>query len=403
MKIYEIGTGYTPIPARVSAATESVVEELTKAYMQMGKSVEIIDISASGRAENSLPITEVKVPSVFTKSDVSLGLIHKLKRVVYSVALAFKLKKILKSKKENAVLHFHNQYNLFFFTKLVSKKLRSRAVIAYTNHNGMWSLPWDEVKDTLHKRYFQEIAAMKNADLIFVLNKNTKENIVSKLGIEQNIVIEICNGVNTDVYRPLSEAEIEKIKLSRGLSGKQVILHVGSVYENKGQARCVEMLAPLLKKYDDLVYAYAGGIVSQEYVAQVEESARDCGISDKVIYLGSVSPGEEMNGIYNLARATVFASEYEGFPLVCAESLSAGVPVVICSDISINLGAGSVQTDNDKIAKDIENAVILNTEVYKRLCLDARENAVNNYLWQSVAQEHITAFAEKVKINVKKT
>lgn len=403
MKIYEIGTGYTPIPARVSAATESVVEELTKAYMQMGKSVEIIDISASGRAENSLPITEVKVPSVFTKSDVSLGLVHKLKRVIYSVALAFKLKKILKSQKENAVLHFHNQYNLFFFTKLVSKKLRSKAVIAYTNHNGMWSLPWDEVKETLHKRYFQEIAAMKNADLIFVLNKNTKENIVSKLGIEQNIVIEIRNGVNTDVYRPLSEAEIEKIKMSYGLSGKQVILQVGSVYENKGQARCVEMLAPLLKKYDDLVYAYAGGIVSQEYAAQVEESARECGISDKVIYLGSVSPGEEMNGIYNLACATVFASEYEGFPLVCAESLSAGVPVVICSDLSINLGAGSVQTDNDKIAEDIENAVILNTEVYKRLCLDARENAVNNYLWQGVAQEHITAFAEKVKINVKKT
>lgn len=403
MKIYEIGTGYTPIPARVSAATESVVEELTKAYMQMGQSAEIIDISASDRAENSLPITEVKVPSVFTKSDVSLGLVHKLKRVVYSVALAFELKKILKSQKENTVLHFHNQYNLFFFTKLVSKKLRSKAVIAYTNHNGMWSLPWDEVKDTLHKRYFQEIAAMKSADLIFVLNKNTKKNIVSKLGIDESRVVEIRNGVNTDVYRPLSETEIEKIKVSHGLSGKQVILQVGSVYENKGQVRCVEMLAPLLKKYDSLVYAYAGGIVSQEYAAQVEASARKYGISDKVIYLGSVAPGEEMNRIYNLACATVFASEYEGFPLVCAESLSAGVPVIICSDLSINLGAGSVQTDKDNIEKDIENAVILNTDAHKRLCLDARENTVNNYLWQNVAQEHITSFTEKVKINVQKT
>ena len=28
MKIYEIGTGYTPIPAQVPAATESIVEEL---------------------------------------------------------------------------------------------------------------------------------------------------------------------------------------------------------------------------------------------------------------------------------------------------------------------------------------------------------------------------------------
>ena len=28
MKIYEIGTGYTPIPARMGAATEIVVEEV---------------------------------------------------------------------------------------------------------------------------------------------------------------------------------------------------------------------------------------------------------------------------------------------------------------------------------------------------------------------------------------
>ena len=34
MKIYEIGTGYTPIPARISAATEIVVEELTKAFLK---------------------------------------------------------------------------------------------------------------------------------------------------------------------------------------------------------------------------------------------------------------------------------------------------------------------------------------------------------------------------------
>ena len=35
MKIYELGTGYTSIPAKVAAATESVVEELTKAFLQM--------------------------------------------------------------------------------------------------------------------------------------------------------------------------------------------------------------------------------------------------------------------------------------------------------------------------------------------------------------------------------
>ena len=109
MKIYEIGTGYTPIPAQVAAATESVVEELTKAFMAMGQDVEILDISTQNRAPNDLPIAEVKVASFFTRSDVQLGVIHKVKRVVYSLALASKLKKILKTTEEKVVLHFHNQ------------------------------------------------------------------------------------------------------------------------------------------------------------------------------------------------------------------------------------------------------------------------------------------------------
>ena len=124
MKIYEIGTGYTPIPATMGAATEIVVEELTKAFMQMNVPVEIIDIKAKERKENALPITEVWVPGCFAGTDIKLGIMHKLKRVVYSVCLAQKLKRILKAADEKIVLHFHNQYNMFFFLKLVPQQLR---------------------------------------------------------------------------------------------------------------------------------------------------------------------------------------------------------------------------------------------------------------------------------------
>ena len=390
MKIFEIGTGYTPIPAQVSAATESVVEELTKAYIKSGQSVEILDISATERAENKLPITEVYVPSVFTKSDVSLGIVHKLKRVVYSVSLALKLKKILRSQKDKVVLHFHNQYNLFFFTKLVPHKFRSKAVIAYTNHNGMWSLPWDEVKGTLHKRYFQEIAAMKSADVVFVLNKNTKENIVFNLGIDKNRVVEIYNGVNTDIYRPLPETE--NIKSEHKLSGKKVILQVGSVYENKGQARCVEMLAPLLKKHDNFVYAYVGGIVSQEYKDKIDAAAKSCGVADKVFYLGTFSPGEDMNRIYNLADATIFASEYEGFPLVCIESLSAGVPVLMCSDLAVDICGGVISATAETVIKAIEENFLNDSDKHQKLRLESRQSAVENYPWKKIAEDYLTAF-----------
>lgn len=397
MKIYEIATGYTPVPAQVAAATESVVEELTKAYINMKQPVEIIDISAKNRAQNTLPITEVRVPSVFTKSDVSLGVIHKLKRVVYSVCLAFSLKKLLKKQTEKTVLHFHNQYNLFFFTKLVSAKLRSKAVVAYTNHNGMWSLPWEKVKETMHKRYFQEMHAMKEADLVFVLNSETKKNVAEQLGISPDKIILIGNGVNTDVYYPLTDSEKESAKEKINLTGKKILLQVGSVYENKGQLKAIEKLAPLLKSDSSLVYAFAGGIVSQEYYDSVISKTAELGVANQVRYLGSFAPNKEMNGLYNVAHATVFASEYEGFPLVCVESVSAGVPVIICSDISVNIAGGCVMP----LSKENVENVLNNTEFYKNLCNKARKIAVEKHTWQAVAESYLDCF--KGELNGKKT
>ena len=391
MKIYEIGTGYTPIPAKVAAATESVVEELTKAFMQKKIDVEVIDISANDRVPNSLPITEVKVPSIFTKSDISLGIIHKVKRVVYSVALALKLKKILKQTDQKPVLHFHNQYNIYFFLKLVKKELRDKAIIAYTNHNGFWSLPYEEAKSTLQSRYFQEIEGMKNADLIFVLNPKMKNNIVENLGIDENKVIRINNGVNTDVYAPLSSEQIEKVKEKLNLKNKRIILQVGSVNENKGQGRAVKMIAPLLRENSDTVFAFAGDIVSQEYYQEVLRTAKEEKVENQVVYLGTFSPGEEMNGLYNIADTAIFVSRYEGFSLACVESISAGVPVVLCSDSLSSFGDGSILAERQDVADRIRQ-LLNDGDLLKELKQAARKNAVENFTWSKTAQKYFDNF-----------
>ena len=391
MKIYEIGTGYTPIPAKVAAATESVVEELTKAFMQKKIDVEVIDISANDRVPNSLPITEVKVPSIFTKSDISLGIIHKVKRVVYSVALALKLKKILRQTNQKTVLHFHNQYNIYFFLKLVKKELRDKAIIAYTNHNGFWSLPYEEAKSTLQSRYFQEIEGMKNADLIFVLNPKMKNNIVENLGIDENKVIRINNGVNTDIYAPLTGEQIYKIKEKLNLKNKRIILQVGSVNENKGQGRAVKMIAPLLRENRDTVFAFAGDIVSQEYYQEVLRTAKEEKVENQVMYLGTFSPGKEMNGLYNIADTAIFVSRYEGFSLACIESISAGVPVVLCSDYLSSFGDGSILTERHDVADRIRQ-LLNDGDLLKELKQAARKNAVENFTWSKTAQKYFDNF-----------
>ncbi|MBR3844630.1 MAG: glycosyltransferase family 4 protein, partial [Clostridia bacterium] len=311
MKIYEIGTGYTPIPAQMGAATEIVVEELTRSFLNLGQDVQILDIQAKNRPETDLPIEEVKVPGVFTKNDVSLGIVHKLKRVVYSLSLAHKLKKILKKAEEPVVLHFHNQYNLFFFFKTVSKKWREKATIAYTVHSYIWGTGWDEIADTVKKKYFQEVFCVQNADLVLVLNDITVDHFVNRLGVDPNKIQKVINGVNTRKYAPLESTQVEKFKNSMGMENKKVIFQVGSVCDRKNQLGSVTMLADYLQQHRDVVYMYAGGIIDGEYKQKIDLLAQEKGIETQVVYAGELAPGEQLNQYYNMASCSIFTSKLE--------------------------------------------------------------------------------------------
>lgn len=380
MKVYEIATGYTPIPARMGAATEIVAEELTRALRERNIPAEIVDMAASGRLPCDLPIREVPVPRWLDSTDVKLGLRHKCKRVVYSLCLARELKKLLAESKGECVLHFHNQYNLFFFLLLTPARLRRRCVIAYTNHSGIWRLPWEESRKILLRRHFQEAVCMKSADVVFVLNEETARNAALHLGIPRQRLVLTGNGVNGNVYRPLADTEREKIKKQYGLEGKTVILQAGSVCENKGQARILSCLAPLMHQRQDVVFAYVGGIVSQAYQMQIQQTARDLGVAGQVRYLGTAGPGEEMNRIYNLAAATVLLSRYEGFPLAVVESMAAGVPVLT----AFPLGEGCIPCTTENLAERVQ-ALLIERETLSRR---ARGTALSCHSWEAVAAEH---------------
>ena len=388
MKIYEIATGYTSIPATISAATEIVIEQLATAMISNGKDVEIIDIRDKNRKDTNLKIDEVAVPSFLTSTDTSLGIIHKLKRVIYSISLAGKLKKILKKTNDKVVFHFHNQYNMFFFLKLTGKKEREKCIMAYTNHSGIWSLEWEEVEPTLKKRYFQEWECQQNADILYILNDDTKANVINHLGVDENKIVRINNGVNTDVYRPLSLQEKEAIKADYGVTGKKIILQVGSVYDNKGQDRAIKYLTQLMKEDPDLMYLYAGGIVDEEYHNSIKKYVTDNGLDAQVKYLGMLSPGEELNRVYNMADATIFLSKYEAFSLVVVESYSAGVPMLIDESNKSVFSIGAVLYNKDNFEYKVKDIIFGDKENYQQLSDSVRNIATNNYSWAAIAKNY---------------
>lgn len=390
MKIYEIGTGYTPIPAKMGAATEIVVEQLTRSLLNIGEKAQIIDIKAKGRADTDLPIDEVSVPKMFTKTDVSLGIMHKLKRVVYSISLASKLKKIIKNADEKIVLHFHNQYNLYFFLKLTPQKLREKVTIAYTVHSYIWGTEWDEIKDTVQKRYFQEIYCVQNADLVFVLNDITTDHFVKRFGVDKSKIKKVINGVNTKTYAPKSDKEIEAIKSKLSLDNKKMIFQVGSVCDRKNQLGSVQMLCEYLKKNRDVVYMYAGGIIDSEYKEQIDAFAEKNDIAEQVRYAGELSPNKELSEYYAAADLSVFSSNLESFGLVVIEAISSGKTVIVKDKLMFDLESGYEVYSTKEEFIDKVDAVLSG-----RLSNNGRNEVVAKYDWDVVALNHKDFFAKE--------
>lgn len=383
MKIYEIGTGYTPVPARIGAATEIVVEELLRAFHSRGVDAELIDIASADRGDMGFPVTEVPVPRCFAGTDVQLGIAHKLKRVVYSLSLVQVLKKLLRQAREPVLLHFHNQYNLYFFLKLVPEGLRRKCKTAYTVHSYIWSGAWNDIKAAVRKRYFQEIECVRQADMVFILNEQTRENLVSQLGVPHSRVHLVDNGVNTDTYRVLP-----------GRSRGKTFIQAGSVCRRKNQLEALRLLLPLMRADPQIRYRYAGGIVEPDYQEEILRFSRSKGIEAQVDYAGEIPPGAVLNEFYNSAAAMIFPSRSEGFSLVIPEAMAAGTPVLIRQDLRFRLAGRCIHYTDESIASII-NDRILDPREWDGLSRSAAQTAVESCSWNKIAGDYLEIFVRE--------
>ena len=396
MRIYEIGTGYTSIPADKGAATEIVVENLSHSLTKLGHDVTVVDVEDPNRLPTDLDIVEVPMPKGFGATDEALGVRHKLKRVVYSVKLAGVLKNILRAvpEGERVALHFHNQYNAFFFYKLVASSLRKKALVAYTVHSYIWHDDWAAIEGTVKKRYFQEVDAMRCVDCSFVLNSDAVDTIRDRIGIPADKLVLIANGVDTEAYFPLPAEDVADLRASLRLEGMDCVIQVGSVCDRKNQLGALEMLAPLMGERENLAYIYAGGVIDEGYKASIDAFAAEKGIGDRVVYLGELKPGAELNRYYNLAKCSLFATKAEAFGLVVIEAMSSGQPVFVDSGLKVDLG-GTVRYSD---AEDLRGRIarILDDEGERaRMAADARATVLSGYSWDKVAGDYADEFKRR--------
>ncbi|MDI3521037.1 MAG: hypothetical protein PWR04_1025 [Anaerophaga sp.] len=387
MKIIEIGTGYTTIPAKIGAATEIVIENLLISFCKLHIRSELFDISYNGRNtlnENELGddviVHRINIP-IFLQTVKDRSIIHLFRRVWYSVKLAFFLKRYLsdETETENEIyLHFHNQFNFLFSYVILRTFHRHKEVkTLYTLHTPDWSI----VKK-IPIRLILEKFALKKADVIICLTSLIKHNIMNLLKIKSGKINVVSNGVNTRQYRPL-----EKV------FKKNWIVNIGSICERKNQLETIKLLSPFLKKYN-FRFVFAGKIVDYDYFRNIQSFVEKNELSSFVRYIGEVTPGEALNNLYNSARFYVSHSKSEAFSLVVLESMAAKLPVILSPAFKVSFADSSdfveeiIKFPEDSLLTSVLEE-LLDESNYQEYSEEQYRFVLNSFSWDVKAEEII--------------
>ncbi len=189
-------------------------------------------------------------------------------------------------------------------------------------------------------------------------------------------VIVASNGVNTDLFYPVNQAEMRK---ELGLPpDKKIVLSVGHLVVRKGFQYIIEALSILRKqgRADDLYLAIVGASgIEGDYKACLDKLVCDYGLEDYVYFAGAVSY-DELYKWYNAADIFCLASSKEGWANVLLEALACGRPVVATN---IWGTAEVIASDDLGILVEQGRADALADGLYTALQKEYNSNTIINY------------------------
>ena len=165
------------------------------------------------------------------------------------------------------------------------------------------------------------LQALQQADQIITVSRHLAQRI-TQLGVPQENVCVVYNGVNAGLFSPGDRAEAKR---RLGLQSKlPLLLFVGNLLAVKGPDVLVDAAAQL----EQSGVAFQCRLIGQGPMqADLERQIRALRLIDR-IKLPGPRPLEQLPEWYRAADILVIPSRSEGIPNVALESMACGTPVV---------------------------------------------------------------------------
>ncbi|MCM8795291.1 MAG: glycosyltransferase, partial [Candidatus Omnitrophica bacterium] len=207
----------------------------------------------------------------------------------------------------------------------------------------------------------------------------------------------IPNGVDTDIFRPVSKEERQRFYADLNLPRYSYIIFCGRLEEKKGIIFLIKAWQNLKDELEDFRLLICGGGSQERYL---KELTKKLGLSDSVIFTGEIRNVE----VYlKISQIFVLPSLHEGLPNALLEAMSCGLAVVASrvngvKEIVVD-GFNGLLVEPKDIKGLIEKISILAKDKDLRLYLgqNARKTILKSYSIDIVAERHICLYEKLLK------
>lgn len=223
--------------------------------------------------------------------------------------------------------------------------------------------------------YLGMLLAARLADLIFVINKHTKE-LLLRFGVKESKVVLTTNGVDIDLVFRKGQKYYDACFLGR-------------LVRSKGIFDLIAVWERICEKRPHAKLAVIGDGPELESMKMYVKKKR---LENNVVFLGVLFGRDKHKALYS-SRIFLFPSHLESWGIAIAEAMACNLPVVaydlpvykeVFEDKLITVPAG----DLDAIAENV-TFLLQNPDIARRIGDDCRE-LVKRYSWSVVANKELS-------------
>lgn len=169
----------------------------------------------------------------------------------------------------------------------------------------------------LKLRESMENCLVNKSDVIICMNNKFKEKLIQKYNVPESIINVIAIGVKTNLFKPVTSNEKEKIRHDLGLKKDDIVIGFAATHisHSKGADILKEVFEKVKTEYLNVKLLLIG---DDMIGIKNNDSIINCGLVKR----------EKLQNLYNAMDIFVFPSRSEGAPKVVMEACACGLPVI---------------------------------------------------------------------------